>query len=156
MYLSKNLTNMLNQLDQSSYVVVAMSGVQAKATKEPPPVFSQFSRQGNINNALMWSQKPLTLYFSAYRTLAMCKPCGEILVPALCSHSLGVEPVDKDVMARPPRKARDKMITMPLLAQIFGSAFIIVAGTLWVFRKEVCCLPCSHILRLMVHVSLSR
>ena len=29
------------------------------------------------------------------------------------------------------------MITLPLLAQICASAFTIVAGTLWVFRKEV-------------------
>ena len=51
--------------------------------------------------------------------------------------SLGVEPVDKDVMTRPPRKATDRMITLPLLAQIFGAAMMIVAGTLYVFRREV-------------------
>lgn len=52
-------------------------------------------------------------------------------------YSLGVEPVDKDVMTRPPRRATDKMITLPLLAQIFGAAMMIVAGTLYVFRREV-------------------
>ena len=55
--------------------------------------------------------------------------------PPLCS--LGVEPVDEDVMTRPPRKASDRMLTLPLLAQVFGAAFAIVAGTLWVFKKEV-------------------
>lgn len=40
-------------------------------------------------------------------------------------------------MSRPPRKATERMITLPLLAQICASAFTIVAGTLWVFRKEV-------------------
>lgn len=51
--------------------------------------------------------------------------------------SLGVEPVDKDVMKRPPRKAADKMITLSLLAQILGASMMIVAGTLYVFRREV-------------------
>lgn len=51
--------------------------------------------------------------------------------------SLGVEPVDQDVMSRPPRKATDRMITLPFLAQICASAFTIVAGTLWVFKTEV-------------------
>lgn len=41
------------------------------------------------------------------------------------------------MMSRPPRKATERMITLPLLAQICASAFTIVAGTLWVFRKEV-------------------
>lgn len=50
---------------------------------------------------------------------------------------MGVEPVDKDVMSRPPRKANDKMITLSLLAQIVSTAMIIVAGTLYVFWREV-------------------
>ena len=53
------------------------------------------------------------------------------------SPSLGVEPVDKDVMSRPPRKATDRMVTLPLLFQIVTTSLTIVAGTLWVFRKEV-------------------
>ena len=40
-------------------------------------------------------------------------------------------------MSRPPRKATDRMITLPFLAQICASAFTIVAGTLWVFKTEV-------------------
>ena len=51
--------------------------------------------------------------------------------------SLGVEPVDRDVMIKPPRKATDKMISMGLLLRIVASAVIIVTGTLWVFSKEV-------------------
>ncbi len=52
--------------------------------------------------------------------------------------SLGVEPVDKDVMTRPPRKSKDRMITLSLLLQICCTAAIIVVGTLGVFWKEVC------------------
>ncbi len=69
----------------------------------------------------------------------------------VCVCSLGVEPVDKDVMKRPPRKPDDSMITLPLLAQIIATAFIIVSGTLYVFWKEVggaflCCVHNSPIL----------
>ena len=45
--------------------------------------------------------------------------------------------MDPDVMARPPRKAKDPMISLPFLLQIFATAMIIVAGTLYVFWKEV-------------------
>ena len=45
--------------------------------------------------------------------------------------------MDKDVILRPPRKATDKMITLPLFAQIFCTAMIIVGGTLYVFWREV-------------------
>lgn len=48
-----------------------------------------------------------------------------------------MEPVDRDVMTRPPRKVNDRMITLPLLAQICSTAAIIVLGTLYVFQKEV-------------------
>lgn len=53
------------------------------------------------------------------------------------AQSLGVEPVDKDVMQRPPRKSCDRMLTLPLLLQIFCTASIIVSGTLYVFWKEM-------------------
>ena len=51
--------------------------------------------------------------------------------------SLGVEPVDHDVMKQPPRKATDRMINFNLLIRILSSAFIIVTGTFWIFWKEV-------------------
>jgi Ca2+-transporting ATPase len=53
------------------------------------------------------------------------------------AQSLGVEPVDKDVMHRPPRKVNDSIITWPLVGKVLTSAAIIVIGTLWVFWKEV-------------------
>ena len=53
------------------------------------------------------------------------------------AQSLGVEPVDHDVLRQPPRKTNDSMITKNLLINILISATIIVTGTLYVFYKEV-------------------
>lgn len=53
------------------------------------------------------------------------------------AQSLGVEPVDKDVVHRPPRKVSEAMITRPLIINVLISAFIIVCGTLWVFWREM-------------------
>jgi magnesium-transporting ATPase (P-type) len=51
--------------------------------------------------------------------------------------SLGVEPVDHDVIKQPPRKVKDPIITQNLIISILISATIIVTGTLWVFWREV-------------------
>lgn len=51
--------------------------------------------------------------------------------------SLGVEPVDHDVLKQPPRKAKDPIITRQLIINVIISAAIIVSGTLWVFWREV-------------------
>ena len=70
-------------------------------------------------------------------------PCTQLIDSML---SLGVEPVDKDIMTRPPRRAKDPMITFSLLAQVVGAAMMIVMGTLYVFRREVStCLHRSYI-----------
>lgn len=53
------------------------------------------------------------------------------------AQSLGVEPVDKDVVQRPPRRVSEPMITRALLINVLISAFIIVSGTLWVFWREM-------------------
>ncbi|XP_063951395.1 calcium-transporting ATPase type 2C member 1-like [Lytechinus pictus] len=53
------------------------------------------------------------------------------------AQSLGVEPVDKDVIRKPPRQVRDPMITRSLLINVIMSATIIVLGTLWVFWREM-------------------
>ncbi len=45
--------------------------------------------------------------------------------------------MDKDVMTRPPRRSKDPMITLSLLAQVVGAAAMIVMGTLYVFQREV-------------------
>ncbi|XP_072024804.1 calcium-transporting ATPase type 2C member 1-like [Amphiura filiformis] len=53
------------------------------------------------------------------------------------AQSLGVEPVDKDVIRQPPRRVKDPMITRPLIINVIMSACIIVCGTLWVFWREM-------------------
>lgn len=51
--------------------------------------------------------------------------------------SLGVEPVDHDVLKKPPRKVTDPMIDKRLIINIITSAIVIVVGTLCVFYAEV-------------------
>lgn len=51
--------------------------------------------------------------------------------------SLGVEPVDGDVIRKPPRNVRDSILTRSLIVKVLVSSFIIVCGTLFVFWREV-------------------
>ena len=51
--------------------------------------------------------------------------------------SLGVEPVDHDVMKKPPRKAKDAIITTVLLQRVFSAALFILVGTLYVYIHEM-------------------
>ncbi|XP_050397748.2 calcium-transporting ATPase type 2C member 1 isoform X2 [Patella vulgata] len=53
------------------------------------------------------------------------------------AQSLGVEPVDHDVVRQPPRKVRDPILTRQLVLNALMSAVIIVSGTLWVFWREM-------------------
>ncbi|KAK7114169.1 hypothetical protein V1264_000275 [Littorina saxatilis] len=53
------------------------------------------------------------------------------------AQSLGVEPVDHDVIKQPPRHVGDPIITRKLIVNVISSAFIIVCGTLWVFWREM-------------------
>ncbi|GFR98074.1 calcium-transporting ATPase, partial [Elysia marginata] len=53
------------------------------------------------------------------------------------AQSLGVEPVDHDVLRQPPRKVKDNIITRSLILTTMTSAFIIVCGTMWVFHEEM-------------------
>lgn len=52
------------------------------------------------------------------------------------AQSLGVEPVDHDVMRSPPRRSDEPIITNTLLVRVAGAATIIMAGTLGVFWSE--------------------
>jgi Ca2+-transporting ATPase len=45
--------------------------------------------------------------------------------------------VDKDVVKQKPRDVKEPMITRSLIINVLLSAFIIIAGTLWVFKREV-------------------
>uniref|UniRef100_A0A665U5S4 Calcium-transporting ATPase n=1 Tax=Echeneis naucrates TaxID=173247 RepID=A0A665U5S4_ECHNA len=53
------------------------------------------------------------------------------------AQSLGVEPVDRDVIRKPPRNVRDSIITRSLIIKVLVSALIIVCGTLFVFWREL-------------------
>lgn len=53
------------------------------------------------------------------------------------AQSLGVEPVDKDILKRPPRKTTESMINLNLIGNILISAAIIVSGTLYIFYHEM-------------------
>ena len=53
------------------------------------------------------------------------------------AQSLGVEPVDSDVLKKAPRKTTESMININLLVNILISALLIVSGTLFVFYHEV-------------------
>lgn len=53
------------------------------------------------------------------------------------AQSLGVEPVAKDVVKQKPRNVKEPIITRALIINVLLSALVIIAGTLWVFKKEV-------------------
>uniref|UniRef100_A0A069DXQ9 Calcium-transporting ATPase n=1 Tax=Panstrongylus megistus TaxID=65343 RepID=A0A069DXQ9_9HEMI len=53
------------------------------------------------------------------------------------AQSLGVEPVDKDVVKQGPRNVKQPMITKHLIVNVLLSATIIILGTLWVFKREM-------------------
>ncbi|NXE05268.1 AT2C1 ATPase, partial [Lophotis ruficrista] len=53
------------------------------------------------------------------------------------AQSLGVEPVDKDVIRKPPRNLKDSILTRNLIVKILVSSVIIVCGTLFVFWREL-------------------
>ncbi|PVH69989.1 putative Ca/Mn-transporting ATPase [Cadophora sp. DSE1049] len=53
------------------------------------------------------------------------------------AQSLGVEPVDPDVMTRPPRKRNAPVLTWPLITRVLTSASIIMLGTMAVYTHEM-------------------
>ncbi|KAK9462236.1 uncharacterized protein V1516DRAFT_623135 [Lipomyces oligophaga] len=60
-----------------------------------------------------------------------------ILMDGPPAQSLGVEPVDPEIMARPPRSRSDKILTMKLFRRTLFAALFIFVGTLFVYRKEM-------------------
>ena len=49
------------------------------------------------------------------------------------SQSLGVDPVDRDVMRKPPRRKDDQIINTRIRLRVLFSAIVIVAGTLFIY-----------------------
>ncbi|EDO17793.1 hypothetical protein Kpol_541p36 [Vanderwaltozyma polyspora DSM 70294] len=60
-----------------------------------------------------------------------------ILMDGPPAQSLGVEPVDNDVMKKPPRKRSDKILTPFVLRRLLTTAVFIIMGTVYVFMKEM-------------------
>lgn len=53
------------------------------------------------------------------------------------AQSLGVEPVDADIIQQKPRNVKQPLITKKLIINILTSAGIIIVGTMFVFYKEM-------------------
>lgn len=53
------------------------------------------------------------------------------------AQSLGVEPLDPDIISLPPRNVKEPMITRELIFNVLISSAIIIIGTMFVFIKEV-------------------
>nr|XP_027789091.2 calcium-transporting ATPase type 2C member 2 [Marmota flaviventris] len=53
------------------------------------------------------------------------------------AQSLGVEPVDRDMLRQPPRNVRDTILSRSLILKTLLSAATIISGTLFVFWKEI-------------------
>ncbi|CAK9442115.1 uncharacterized protein LODBEIA_P58630 [Lodderomyces beijingensis] len=60
-----------------------------------------------------------------------------ILMDGPPAQSLGVEPVDHEVMNKPPRKRSDQILTPELLKRVAQSAIVIIIGTMYVFVSEM-------------------
>lgn len=60
-----------------------------------------------------------------------------ILMDGPPAQSLGVEPVDHEVMNKPPRKRNDKILTQQVIKRVLQSAAMIIVGTLYVFVREM-------------------
>uniref|UniRef100_A0A0K2URG4 Calcium-transporting ATPase n=1 Tax=Lepeophtheirus salmonis TaxID=72036 RepID=A0A0K2URG4_LEPSM len=51
------------------------------------------------------------------------------------AQSLGLEPVDHEVIKRPPRKKSEQILTKALIKNVLVSAVVIISGTLFVFKQ---------------------
>lgn len=60
-----------------------------------------------------------------------------ILMDGPPAQSLGVEPVDHEVMNKPPRKRNDKILTDKVIKRVLQSAIMIILGTMYIFVKEM-------------------
>lgn len=60
-----------------------------------------------------------------------------ILMDGPPAQSLGVEPVDHEVMSKPPRKRNDKILTDKVVKRVLQSAIMIILGTMYIFVKEM-------------------
>ena len=60
-----------------------------------------------------------------------------IIMDGPLAQSLGVEPIDPTVMAKPPRKRDENILSRPLLLRVITSSILILLGTLYMFLTEL-------------------
>jgi Ca2+-transporting ATPase len=60
-----------------------------------------------------------------------------ILMDGPPAQSLGVEPVDHEVMNKPPRKRGAKILTEAVFKRLFLNAIFVIVGTLYVYIREM-------------------
>lgn len=60
-----------------------------------------------------------------------------ILMDGPPAQSLGVEPVDPEVMQKRPRKRNDQILTEAVIKRVLQSACMIILGTLYIFIREM-------------------
>lgn len=53
------------------------------------------------------------------------------------AQSLGVEPVDEEVMNKPPRKRNDNVLTMQVIRRVLQSSIFVIIGTMFVYVREM-------------------
>ncbi|KAI9739936.1 MAG: High affinity Ca2+/Mn2+ P-type ATPase-like protein [Claussenomyces sp. TS43310] len=111
------------------------------AIEEGKGIFSNI--QNFLTFQLSTSAAALTLVFLC-TCLGLKNPLNamqilwiNIIMDGPPAQSLGVEPVDPDVMARPPRKRGAPALTQPLIRRVMTSAAIIMFGTMAVYTHEM-------------------
>lgn len=61
----------------------------------------------------------------------------DIIMDGPPAQSLGVEPVDHDVMKKPPRSRNAHILTRRLVIRVLTAAFIVVLGTVFIYTSEM-------------------
>lgn len=61
----------------------------------------------------------------------------DIIMDGPPAQSLGVEPVDPEIMKKPPRSRNATILTKPLIIRVFSTAIIVTLGTMFVYISEM-------------------
>lgn len=71
--------------------------------------------------------------FSSYLWLMQI----DIIMDGPPAQSLGVEPVDPEIMKKPPRSRSANILTKPLITRVLTAAFLVTVGTMFVYISEM-------------------
>ncbi|KAI8991345.1 PMR1-type calcium-transporting P-type ATPase [Mycotypha africana] len=101
----------------------------------------------NIQNFLTFQ---LSTSISALSLIAICTLFGlktplnamqilwiNIIMDGPPAQSLGVEPVDPEIMKKPPRARNANILTKPLITRVLTAAVIVTLGTMFVYLSEM-------------------